>query len=225
MEVNEGCKLVPATITIHEGSEIWWTNNDLVTHMVTAPGIFDSGDMPSGGIWTYNFDEPGTYDYTCDYHDYMNGKIVVKNYIEFLSEFRSNTSRTIDITSPTYGATVSGKVKVEGVAKDLYGKIQSVDLRIDFGKWEKPEGIAEWSYELDTTLLSDGFHTIRVRSFDDTMQYSEYESITINVKNEKEQSSPISAPILIVSGIFILVWRMKKRHQDKNTDRIRIAQE
>lgn len=207
VEINKDFKFVPAAITVHEGTTIWWTNNDLISHTATSPGIFDSMEMSGVAVWTYTFEEAGVYEYICDIHPDMEGKIIVVKENETYSGIRP----TIAIASPSNESTISGTVKIEGRAFDSDGIVQTVDLRIDFGKWEKPEGVAEWSYELPTTLLPDGIHTIRVRSFDNSMQYSEWESISLNVKNEKGQSSTIAASISIVSGIFILVWLMKKR--------------
>jgi plastocyanin len=56
-------------ITVLPGTEITWTNDDNMTHTVTADGgVFNSGDISAGGKFTYKFDALGIYTYHCTYH-------------------------------------------------------------------------------------------------------------------------------------------------------------
>lgn len=76
----------PASVTVVLGvnSTVTWTNNDIAPHTVTADNttggtaVFDSGNMPAGQAFTYNFTTPGTYLYKCNYHNWMKGTVVVK---------------------------------------------------------------------------------------------------------------------------------------------------
>ncbi|MBI4284486.1 MAG: cupredoxin family copper-binding protein [Chloroflexi bacterium] len=69
---------VPAEVTIKTGTEVVWTNNDAVSHTVTADGgLFDSGTMAKDASYSYTFTKAGTYTYYCGYHTYMKGKITV----------------------------------------------------------------------------------------------------------------------------------------------------
>jgi len=71
----------PALVVVTVGDTVTWTNNDAVLHTVTGSGSFTSGDISSGGgTWSYVFDTPGKFDYTCDYHPAMEGTVFVNVY-------------------------------------------------------------------------------------------------------------------------------------------------
>lgn len=74
-----GSKFDPAEVTVDVGTTVTWSNNDSVTHTVTASGgAFSSGDLKPGQNFGYTFNEPGTFDYACTIHPTMTGTIVVK---------------------------------------------------------------------------------------------------------------------------------------------------
>ena len=69
----------PATITVAVGDKVTFKNSDSVAHTVTADDkSFDSGNMDQNATWSYVFAKAGTYKYTCAYHSYMHGTVVVK---------------------------------------------------------------------------------------------------------------------------------------------------
>lgn len=71
----------PAEINISEGQEITWINRDQVIHDVTIDnGLFDH-DINPGENFSYRFLGAGIYDYHCDIHTSMKGKINVKKEI------------------------------------------------------------------------------------------------------------------------------------------------
>jgi plastocyanin len=68
----------PAKLSISVGTTVIWTNNDTVTHTVTADqGAFDSGDLSAGNTFSFTFSKAGTYPYHCNIHSSMVGTIVV----------------------------------------------------------------------------------------------------------------------------------------------------
>ena len=68
----------PGMVEITAGSEVTWTNQELIVHTATADdGTFDSGDLSKGDSFSFTFDEPGEYPYFCQYHDNMQGTVVV----------------------------------------------------------------------------------------------------------------------------------------------------
>jgi plastocyanin len=68
----------PANYTMIVGSTVTWVNHDDATHTVTENnGLFDSGPLPLGASFSYTFTQPGTYHYSCAYHPWMMGTIVV----------------------------------------------------------------------------------------------------------------------------------------------------
>jgi plastocyanin len=68
----------PSTITVNAGTTVKWTNKDAVTHTVTSTtGLFDSGNIGNGDIYTHQFGTSGSYPYTCTLHPAMSGTVVV----------------------------------------------------------------------------------------------------------------------------------------------------
>ncbi|MDA4132330.1 MAG: cupredoxin domain-containing protein [Thaumarchaeota archaeon] len=66
-------------VAIGVNNTVTWVNNDNAAHTITArDGSFDSGNIGSGGSYTYTFTTPGTYRYYCAYHSWMTGTVVVE---------------------------------------------------------------------------------------------------------------------------------------------------
>ena len=60
-------------LTIPLGSTVTWTNKDSYNHTVTSiDNVFDSGEIASGGTYSYRFDQTGTYGYFCKLHFQLN---------------------------------------------------------------------------------------------------------------------------------------------------------
>jgi len=77
--VIEGLAFNPEEINVPVGSTVTWSNQDSVTHTVTARDqTFDSGDLPVGGTFNYTFEEKGTFDYFCTIHPNMEGTVIVE---------------------------------------------------------------------------------------------------------------------------------------------------
>ena len=70
----------PMTASVAPGSTVTVANKDSVTHTLTATGgQFDTGDIGPGRTKTFTAPtKAGTYDYMCNIHQYMTGKIVVR---------------------------------------------------------------------------------------------------------------------------------------------------
>ena len=69
----------PATLNVAVGTKVTWTNNDSVTHTVTAiQGAFDSNDLSPGSTFSFTFTKAGTYTYHCKIHPSMTATIIVK---------------------------------------------------------------------------------------------------------------------------------------------------
>ncbi|MET9631513.1 cupredoxin family copper-binding protein [Lentzea sp. NPDC006480] len=67
---------VPATMTVHVGDVVTWTNQDEASHDV-AGGTFRSPMLATGQWWSFTFTQPGTFDYVCSVHPDMRAQIVV----------------------------------------------------------------------------------------------------------------------------------------------------
>ena len=66
----------PSPLAVPAGTTVTWENRDTVSHTVTSGG-FDSGPIPPGGRWSWTFDVPGSFSYSCSFHPGMTGTIVV----------------------------------------------------------------------------------------------------------------------------------------------------
>ena len=75
----------PSTITVPVGTTVTWNNHDKVSHTVTSGNpsdnqtgtVFDSSLIPSGKSFSFTFKQPGTYNYFCQLHPWMSGKVIV----------------------------------------------------------------------------------------------------------------------------------------------------
>ena len=77
--VMENLAFDPATVTIKAGESVTWTNQDAMNHTVVADkGEFKSGDLGQGAIFTFKFDNSGTYSYHCSIHPSMKATVVVQ---------------------------------------------------------------------------------------------------------------------------------------------------
>ena len=81
-EETDGC-YVPSVYEAPAGEPITWTNEDSAFHTVTAgtydspANTFDSGYMDPYDSYTLSFKAPGTYEYYCTLHPWMEGAIII----------------------------------------------------------------------------------------------------------------------------------------------------
>jgi len=70
---------VPAALTIKAGSTVTWANRDAEPHTVISDtGLFRSGALDTNESFSFKFDKPGTYHFTCSIHPRMVGTILVQ---------------------------------------------------------------------------------------------------------------------------------------------------
>jgi plastocyanin len=68
----------PASIAVKKGTQVKWTNKDIVNHTVTAQGNGpDSELFGQNEEFVFTFTESGTFEYICKPHPYMKGTVVV----------------------------------------------------------------------------------------------------------------------------------------------------
>jgi plastocyanin len=69
----------PIGLTVPVNTIVKWTNKDGITHTVTsATALFDSGNIGSGGTFSYQFTSKGTFAYKCKIHTGMNATVIVQ---------------------------------------------------------------------------------------------------------------------------------------------------
>jgi plastocyanin len=77
--VVKGFMFNPTPLTVKTGSTVTWTNMDDEPHTVVSDtGLFKSGGMDTNESFSFKFDKPGTYHFTCSIHPRMVGTIVVQ---------------------------------------------------------------------------------------------------------------------------------------------------
>jgi hypothetical protein len=88
---------------------------------------------------------------------------------------------SVAISSPANGAAVSGTITVSGTASDAVG-VSSVQVQIDGGTFSPASGTTNWTFDLDTTALSNTAHTLTARATD-TAGLTATSTVTVNVSN------------------------------------------
>ncbi|SPM32793.1 Plastocyanin [Mycobacterium rhizamassiliense] len=74
----DGFAFAPATLTVHVGDTVTWTNRDEEPHTVAASdGSFHSPGMGTGATFSHTFSAAGKVDYVCSIHPMMHGTVVV----------------------------------------------------------------------------------------------------------------------------------------------------
>jgi len=69
----------PTSLTVAAGSTVTWTNRDEEPHTVVSEGgLFRSAALDTNESFSFRFEKPGTYRYTCSIHPRMVGTIVVR---------------------------------------------------------------------------------------------------------------------------------------------------
>jgi len=91
-ETNNMCYM-PYNAALDPGGEVMWHNIDDMAHTVSSgtpaeglDDVFDSSLVPAGGMFSYKFEEAGTYDYFCMVHPWMTGIVTVSAEHEEMEE-------------------------------------------------------------------------------------------------------------------------------------------
>ncbi len=68
----------PTTITVKRGTNVVWTNNDSAPHTVTGDNDGPaSGTLQTGGVYSFIFNNLGTFNYHCSFHPSMKATVIV----------------------------------------------------------------------------------------------------------------------------------------------------
>jgi len=91
-ETNNMCYM-PYNAALDTGGEAMWHNVDTMAHTVSSgtpaeglDDVFDSSLVAAGGMFSYKFEEAGTYDYFCMVHPWMTGIVTVSAEHEEMEE-------------------------------------------------------------------------------------------------------------------------------------------
>lgn len=72
----ENFKFLPPDATLKSGGTVTFANRDKAPHTAENDS-FDTGRLDRGEAKRIKFDEPGTYEYFCDFHRFMTAKVRV----------------------------------------------------------------------------------------------------------------------------------------------------
>lgn len=71
-------KFTTPVVSVKVGSTVTWVNKDDFEHTATAKDkTFNTKPLKKNASGKVTFDKAGTFDYICDIHQYMTGKVIV----------------------------------------------------------------------------------------------------------------------------------------------------
>jgi plastocyanin len=73
-------QFTPQTVTVKPGTKVTWTNDDTAIHAIkdTSPLATPiSQDLGKDATFSITYQQPGTYSYICNIHQYMTGTVSV----------------------------------------------------------------------------------------------------------------------------------------------------
>ena len=88
------------------------------------------------------------------------------------------------------GSFLRGSLNLSGTASDI---ITSVRVKVDDADWTNASGVNEWNFTVDTTLYTDGPHTIRMRAARGDYNYNYSLDITFD---NKKPSISLDSPLI-----------------------------
>jgi hypothetical protein len=88
----------------------------------------------------------------------------------------------IEITRPRGGDVLVGEITIAGTASYDRGDIAVVEVSIDEDGWRPAEGTGAWNLRFDTTIISDGIHSLLARATTDD-GYQRGTSLLMEVRN------------------------------------------
>lgn len=69
----------PSSLTVQVGDVVRWENTGAVPHTASSStGVWDSGTLSPGGVFSQQFLTSGTFSYLCRIHPSMQGTIIVQ---------------------------------------------------------------------------------------------------------------------------------------------------
>ena len=76
----DGTSFQPATLTVHLGDTVVWTNKDPFPHTVTSKtGGFDSSAIAPDKSFKFKPTKKGDFDYICSFHTTMKATLHVRD--------------------------------------------------------------------------------------------------------------------------------------------------
>ncbi len=149
-----------------------YNGTNYTNHLGNYYDDYSGNDTDGDGI--------GDISYKIDEHSYDHHPLAMpkQNYIILPPP----QPPTVNITYPYNGMTLNGTVIITGIADDIDGIVQKVEISTDFFQWITAVGTILWNYTWNTTTVSNGFHVISARSYDG-IEYSDIAAVMVTVNN------------------------------------------
>jgi plastocyanin len=128
-----GQMYAPASVTIHVGDAVTWTNTSTRTHTATSDdGEWDTSSIGPGMQRSQTFNTAGTFGYHCAIHPSMEGTIVVLTEAKPVAQSSTKTDAKAAATAKTDAkasstSTKSGGGKAKSPATDTTDPISGSD--------------------------------------------------------------------------------------------------
>lgn len=79
MIVMKNFDFMPMSLTVPAGATVTWKNLDGEPHTVVSDaGLYRSAALDQNDTFSFRFEKPGVYKYTCSIHPKMTGTIIVQ---------------------------------------------------------------------------------------------------------------------------------------------------
>ncbi len=162
----------PNPITINVNDTVKWINNDTESHTVTSGtgagiasastnskgkpnGLFDSGLFKPGSSWSFKFTKPGSYNYFCTIHPWMEGIVNVKGEVTKIPSYAVNQKGNKIGKFPLYNLTNDKKYEIGISWSPISIKTnEPINFIIDAFKMPQNEPLHLWPYNF--ILIQNG---------------------------------------------------------------------
>jgi plastocyanin len=128
----------PRELTVPAGTTVNWVNLDSAAHTTTSrTNLWNSGNLNLNQRFSFTFTQPGTYDYFCALHPFMEGKIIVAGQGQAASpagKYGALLDRQQEVPAPaalpmgTTPATGTGYFELNAAQTELSYHITYVNL-------------------------------------------------------------------------------------------------
>jgi hypothetical protein len=120
------------------------------------------------------------------------------------------------ITYPATGSKVSGTIQIRGTAMNGSFPMTVVMIRIDNDNWSTAFGLENWTFSLDTLIMTRGKHHVEAKAFAANLS-SETATVDFTVSNPAPNTSTGGNPwclqvicVAFVVGIAVAFLLRKK---------------
>jgi hypothetical protein len=210
---NEGDTFTTDEWVKFDASQSSDADNDPITFKWTSS---QDGELSTESIFSKKLSQ-GDHLITLEVSDPSTS---TKVYVNITIEQPTNKLPTVEVSSPSSNEKLSGKFTIEGKASDEDGSVAKVLVKVDSGSWIDAKGTTSWSYEWDTSKVTNARHTIKVKAVDDRDGESNEVSITVTVSNAVAKKpgkgipgfeGPVTTMAMVAAAATLVLLSRKRR--------------